>query len=120
MTIDVAERPKCKMCGVRIVPITWAKNKKEWYYRSECSHCSLVRRGKPLMGDTSTPLKLSAKVLGLDVTHCMRCGWHGYCHTHHRDGKHGDESADNLEVLCPNCHMDAHHGKPKPTDKELR
>lgn len=41
---------------------------------------------------------------------CERCGiidWMGQVisfHLHHKDGDHDNNSLDNLEILCPNCH----------------
>lgn len=53
---------------------------------------------------------------------CERCGiidWMGQAisfHLHHKDGDHNNNSLDNLEVLCPNCHSqtDNYAGKNVP------
>jgi len=40
---------------------------------------------------------------------CVRCGWLGSCHRHRKEAK-GTYRAENVEVLCPNCHA-ASHGR---------
>ena len=47
---------------------------------------------------------------GLKPNHCEICGasiWQGYqlpLELHHKDGNHQNNSLDNLQILCPNCH----------------
>lgn len=55
---------------------------------------------------------------------CQRCGWHeepAILHIHHRDGNRRNNTMDNFESLCPNCHVLHHYrcgdsiwGKIKP------
>ena len=43
---------------------------------------------------------------------CSQCGWSDVnlytgnipLEVHHKDGNHTNNSEDNLELLCPNCH----------------
>lgn len=42
---------------------------------------------------------------------CQRCGWDKVPEVlmvHHRDGDRSNNSYENLEVLCPNCHAEVH------------
>ena len=47
---------------------------------------------------------------GLKTACCKKCGvsdWLGVklpLELHHRDGNHHNNTLDNLEILCPNCH----------------
>lgn len=59
---------------------------------------------------TSHSLKLKLIKEGIKKHQCERCGcseWIGQpipLELHHKDGDHYNNSLDNLEVLCPNCH----------------
>ena len=56
--------------------------------------------------------KLKEKLIrdGLKERKCEKCGlieWFEVAlplELHHKNGKHNDNSLDNLEILCPNCH----------------
>ena len=56
--------------------------------------------------------KLKAKLFkdGLKKEECELCGlstWQGVklpLELHHKNGKHNDNSFDNLQILCSNCH----------------
>lgn len=56
--------------------------------------------------------KLKEKLFkdGLKEEKCELCGisvWQGVklpLELHHKNGKHNDNSFDNLQILCPNCH----------------
>lgn len=42
---------------------------------------------------------------------CQRCGWDTepqVLHRHHKDRNRGNNATDNIEVLCPNCHVLEH------------
>ena len=47
---------------------------------------------------------------GIKIYRCENCGietWQGkkiILHAHHKDGNHYNNSIDNIELLCPNCH----------------
>ena len=53
---------------------------KEKYLEEKCNHCGLIR-----WMDRTIPLEL-----------------------HHKDCDHHNNSLDNLEILCPNCHALVH------------
>ena len=104
-------RPKCINCGINLAEKRTVNGKT--YYRKECSKCSRMRRGKPLYyGFSCAKRKRAALQMGINTYRCKRCGWEGYCHVHHKDGNWKNNARENLIILCPNCHMDEHHGKP--------
>ena len=39
---------------------------------------------------------------------CVRCGYDKYVVVHHKDRNRSNNSIENLEVLCPNCHALEH------------
>ncbi len=39
---------------------------------------------------------------------CSRCGYDKYVIVHHKDRDRSNNSIENLEVLCPNCHALEH------------
>jgi hypothetical protein len=62
---------------------------------------------------------------GLKEPRCEKCGiteWNGEKLTfqlHHRDGNHNNNTLENLQVLCPNCHSqtDNYCGSASPKEK---
>lgn len=42
---------------------------------------------------------------------CERCGYAKYeiLQIHHKDENHQNNELDNLELICPNCHYEAHY-----------
>lgn len=63
-------------------------------------------------GKQISSAKLKAKLIqdGLKTEQCELCGiteWLGKkipFELHHKNGNHFDNSLDNLQILCPNCH----------------
>ena len=51
-----------------------------------------------------------AKKINASLDYCSHCGWHGVCDVHHLDEDRANNRADNMAVLCPNCHRDIHTG----------
>jgi len=41
---------------------------------------------------------------------CERCGYNKYeiLQVHHKNRKRSDNSTENLEIICPNCHYEEH------------
>lgn len=68
--------------------------------------------GKPIH---SNILKQKLINEGLKENKCERCGlseWMGKpipLELHHKNGNHYDNNLENLEILCSNCHMQAHN-----------
>lgn len=47
----------------------------------------------------------------VDITSCERCGYNTYINilqVHHKDRNRQNNTLENLEVLCPNCHCIEH------------
>jgi len=44
-------------------------------------------------------------------TKCERCGYKKYeiLHVHHKNRNRNDNSMENLEIICPNCHYEEHY-----------
>lgn len=48
----------------------------------------------------------------VDIKECNRCGYNtepNILHVHHRDRNRSNNTTENLEVLCPNCHTLKHY-----------
>jgi 5-methylcytosine-specific restriction endonuclease McrA len=48
----------------------------------------------------------------VDLSSCMRCGYNEHTEilqVHHRDRDRTNNLQENLEVLCPNCHLWEHY-----------
>ncbi len=51
-----------------------------------------------------------AKAIDPNIS-CTRCGWNKLLEVlevHHKDRNRKNNVSDNLEILCPNCHMEDH------------
>ncbi len=94
----------CGVCGKQIKPeLNVKKSGKSYFYtRSLCGDCrnKQYRMRKRIQKGEIRKIKASYT--------CIRCGWIGYCDTHHIDGNHVNNLLKNLERLCPNCHR-THH-----------
>ena len=47
----------------------------------------------------------------INTSECNRCGYNKHpeiIHVHHKDRNRSNNSVDNLEALCPNCHWTEH------------
>jgi len=58
--------------------------------------------------------RLILKQHGRNLSRCERCEDEtGVCHIHHKDGNPYNNRIENLIVLCPNCHGNAHGLEPE-------
>jgi Zn finger protein HypA/HybF involved in hydrogenase expression len=63
---------------------------------------------------------------GLKENKCEKCGiaqWQGMplvIQLHHIDGNHHNNSLENLQMLCPNCHSQTHNFTGKNNKKSLK
>lgn len=91
----------------------------------DTSHFISVGRGKKatdLSDVLSNKVKMNSHTLknrlieeGIKAKMCERCTlthWMGFemsLELHHLDEDHDNNSLENLQILCPNCHWTAHH-----------
>lgn len=54
---------------------------------------------------------LKTRLLALRGHKCERCGYSKIeiLQIHHKDKVHQNNSIDNLELICPNCHFEEHY-----------
>lgn len=106
---------KCKNCSLEIKMNIGSKNYNKFYCSKNCQHKhkKLTTIEKIENGDTTLSSRAYRKYL-IDKhgAKCMKCGWseiNPYSGTtpielEHKDGNSENNSLDNLELLCPNCH----------------
>lgn len=81
-----------------------------------CSNKCASRERRKIVGSVHTKSTLSLRInrhLSSGTRECFICKWNkSVCDIHHINPKHngGDDSFDNLTVLCPNCHRLADRG----------
>jgi len=68
--------------------------------------------GAPLLDDVESWGSTRLKVLERDSFTCAFCGFRSakYMEVHHIEGRHGDDSPENLVCVCPFCHSCLHIG----------
>jgi hypothetical protein len=56
---------------------------------------------------------LKAKIISVRGAKCERCGYRKeeILQVHHKDRNNKNNSLDNLEIVCPNCHFEDHYLK---------
>lgn len=90
----------CEICGIRPKSRTGTKYKGRRYWKRWCEACRPDRR----MGQSNYRQHLQMT--------CQRCGFEAVVRdqmdVHHRDGNHKNNSVENLESLCANCHRLEH------------
>ena len=96
----VKDRPLCE-CGK-------PTERDGVYWRSICSACRERNRTKPRLSG----LRFYYSRYKLDFNHCQQCNWEGICDVHHIDGNRQNNTVENLQILCPNCHRAIHHPYP--------
>jgi hypothetical protein len=95
-------RPLCRTCENRPVAINYHKLGKP-HYRSECDHCSRVRKNGIARWQKSGYKKKSK---------CDRCGYASkylqQFNVYHVDGNLNNCRYDNLKTVCANCQRIIH------------
>lgn len=96
--------------------------KKEDYNYSKFRENNMKKNGK-------TTLFAIVHLRGQKCEQCLNTSWLGKpinLEIHHKDGNHNNNSLDNLQLLCPNCHSYTENyrgknntGKIKVTDEQL-
>ena len=59
----------------------------------------------------TTQKAIKTQVLKIKGKNCERCGYDKYeiLQLHHKNRNRDDNSIENLEIICPNCHYEEHH-----------
>ena len=59
----------------------------------------------------SSQRALKVRLIGARGSQCGRCGYGKVeiLHVHHKDRNRENNSLDNLELICPNCHFEEHY-----------
>lgn len=105
----------CEMCGKIFVGYKDAK-----FCSSSCAskygvslYVKKWKNGEKLINpNVSFPKSIRKYLLDIYNNKCQICGFEGYNKTtgnsilqiHHKDGNSGNNSVENLQLLCPNCH----------------
>ena len=57
--------------------------------------------------------RIKVKLLNIRGKKCERCKYNKVeiLQVHHRNRDRGDNSLENLEIICPNCHYEEHYFK---------
>ena len=101
----------CIICGTLILA---SKNKKT------CSRtCANKNRvgikytGARLKDNVVSQKRLKIRIIKLRGAVCERCGYDVYqiLQVHHKNRNRNNNTLDNLELLCPNCHASEHYLK---------
>lgn len=95
-------------------------------YNQDFQKCSILE--KLARGSQITSSKIRDQLIseGLKEHRCERCKnteWEGFpipLQLHHIDGNHENNSFENLQLLCPNCHSLTDTFCRKKTKKEVR
>jgi ribosomal protein L37E len=55
--------------------------------------------------------RIKIKLFGIKGKVCERCGYNKseILQVHHKNRNREDDSIENLEIICPNCHYEEHH-----------
>jgi hypothetical protein len=95
----------CSVCGKPVSkdPRTYNRNKNNYCSR-ECFDLRRTENLKHIKRHTKYYKELVSR------TGCEDCGESEYylLHIHHKDGNDLNNQADNLEVVCANCHIKRH------------
>jgi len=98
----------CTVCGK---PILAGLNKKTC--SRSCSNTNRVGTkytGRPLKDKVKDQRSLKIKLLKERGKICECCGYDKYkiLQIHHKDRNRNNNTMDNLELICPNCHYEKH------------
>lgn len=114
---------KCPECGKEFLATTWNR----MYCSSKCARNAQAKKNMSHIARRSAIKSvIPPKILYAFGFRCCVCGWyipqdyesvdyqpqHG-CELHHIDpiAEGGENTLDNIVLLCPNCHKMAHAGK---------
>jgi 5-methylcytosine-specific restriction endonuclease McrA len=99
----------CVVCGK---PILAAKNKKTCSRGCANTYRTGIRYklGRPSKDKVKAQQSLKVRLLDARGVKCERCGYNKYeiLQVHHKNKDRNNNSMENLELICPNCHYEEH------------
>lgn len=126
-------RRKCKNCNLE------CSRPEKFYCNNRCQFIHqkqqrinrwLNGKDKGYTGNGMVRPFIRQYLLGLSNHACSSCGWDkvnpitnkSTLEIHHKDGNYTNNTIDNLQVLCPNCHSltDSHRNLNKGKGREKR
>lgn len=126
--IKLTEEQECKLFNVKARiegECIYCEEKKDIYSRGLCRKCfNLLKRCNLLptnyekhknnRASKSEFSKVRLEILERDNYKCVECGSIHMLNVHHIKERcqGGDNSKENLETLCYECHMEKHKGEP--------
>ena len=109
------EKLICENCGKEFEGLTGRK-----YCCLECANKKIkenrikqfIEGNYKLNGNNGLPKFIREYIFEKNNYHCELCGYEGYniktgktiLQIHHKDGDSGNNTPENLQVICPNCH----------------
>ena len=125
---------KCESCGRLFASMVSLGGHRSGCNESESKIQRELRRDKKIDEELSRPFEETRpsyrkeKILREQSGKCNKCGldkWLGekiVLELEHKDGNNGNNSRDNLELLCPNCHAmtDTWRGRNKGDERRKR
>lgn len=104
------ERPVCASPGCSNMAERYGGGQKEMF-RKLCNSCRKTKAGRPRGGwQRARAHRQEVQARGA----CEGCGAvntiKGFFDIHHRDGNASNDAIENLALLCPSCHREAHLG----------
>ena len=93
----------CAHCGVKFLDAPSHK-------RKYCSRKCVNKASKKVWNPDFSTVRKQMLCRGM-LTACQRCGFSSHQQilgVHHKDRNRNNNTLDNLEVLCPNCHSVEH------------
>lgn len=99
-------------CIVCQQPILASKNKKTCSRAcANVNRTGIIYRTGARKDKVKTQRALKMRLLEARGKTCERCGYTKVeiLHVHHKNRNHNDNSLQNLELICPNCHYEEHY-----------
>ncbi len=107
----------CALCGEEFYRAPRLQRSRHGFYfcsRSCKDKAQKIGGIKEIMPDHYDNHKSTYRAFALreKENKCERCNYDkikGILEVHHRDRNRSNNELENLEILCPNCHMEEHH-----------
>ena len=111
----------CEICGERFERKTSIRKGR----KITCNNCKnkAIHSNKDLQNLLEASSRTVSKILYRLKVPCSLCGWNkATCDIHHIISKKagGNNSNENLIIICPNCHREIHAGTSEYSIEDLR